>query len=149
MKFVLQRVSQAKVEVDGKNVGSIEAGVLVFVSFGPKDNQETINKSVEKIKNLAVFADQAGKINLSLLDTRQSILVVSQFTLHADLKKGKRPSFGRAAPAPKAEKLYNYFIDRLIKAGLKVETGQFGANMQVSLTNDGPVTYILNLEEDE
>ncbi len=142
MKVVLQRVKQAQVTVDEEVIGEIEQGFLLLVGFGPDDNDETLDYLVHKITNLRVFEDEAGKLNLSLKDVQGSILSVSQFTLYANTKKGNRPSLTEAAQPEQATQLYNDFNHRLAATGIPVATGKFGANMQVSLINDGPVTII-------
>ncbi|EHS87538.1 D-tyrosyl-tRNA(Tyr) deacylase [Limosilactobacillus gastricus PS3] len=142
MKVVLQRVKQAQVTVDEEVIGEIEQGFLLLVGFGPDDNDETLDYLVHKITNLRVFEDEAGKLNLSLKDVQGSILSVSQFTLYANTKKGNRPSFTEAAQPEQATQLYDDFNHRLAATGIPVATGKFGANMQVSLINDGPVTII-------
>lgn len=142
MKVVLQRVKQAQVTVDEEVIGKIETGFLLLVGFGPDDNDETLDYLVHKITNLRVFEDEAGKLNLSLKDVQGSILSVSQFTLYANTKKGNRPSFTEAAQPEQATQLYDNFNHRLAATGIPVATGKFGANMQVSLINDGPVTII-------
>lgn len=142
MKVVLQRVKQAQVTVDEEVIGKIGTGFLLLVGFGPDDNDETLDYLVHKITNLRVFEDEAGKLNLSLKDVQGSILSVSQFTLYANTKKGNRPSFMEAAQPEQATQLYDDFNHRLAATGIPVATGKFGANMQVSLINDGPVTII-------
>ncbi|WP_296113948.1 D-aminoacyl-tRNA deacylase [uncultured Limosilactobacillus sp.] len=142
MKVVLQRVKQAQVTVDEEVIGEIEQGFLLLVGFGPDDNDETLDYLVHKITNLRVFEDEAGKLNLSLKDVQGSILSVSQFTLYANTKKGNRPSLTEAAQPEQATQLYDDFNHRLAATGIPVATGKFGANMQVSLINDGPVTII-------
>ena len=142
MKVVLQRVKLAQVTVDEEVIGEIEQGFLLLVGFGPDDNDETLDYLVHKITNLRVFEDEAGKLNLSLKDVQGSILSVSQFTLYANTKKGNRPSFTEAAQPEQATQLYDDFNHRLAATGIPVATGKFGANMQVSLINDGPVTII-------
>ena len=142
MKVVLQRVKQAQVTVDEEVIGKIGTGFLLLVGFGPDDNDETLDYLVHKITNLWVFEDEAGKLNLSLKDVQGSILSVSQFTLYANTKKGNRPSFTEAAQPEQATQLYDDFNHRLAATGIPVATGKFGANMQVSLINDGPVTII-------
>lgn len=142
MKVVLQRVKQAQVTVDEEVIGEIEQGFLLLVGFGPDDNDETLDYLVHKITNLRVFEDEAGKLNLSLKGVQGSILSVSQFTLYANTKKGNRPSFTEAAQPEQATQLYDDFNHRLAATGIPVATGKFGANMQVSLINDGPVTII-------
>lgn len=142
MKVVLQRVKRARVTVDEEVIGEIGTGFLLLVGFGPDDNDETLDYLVHKITNLRVFEDEAGKLNLSLKDVNGSILSVSQFTLYANTKKGNRPSFTEAAQPALATKLYDDFNQRLAATGIPVATGKFGADMQVSLVNDGPVTII-------
>ena len=145
MKSVIQRVSHANVKIDGKIVGQIEKGLLVLVGFESSDNLEDIKWSINKIANMRLFEDENQKMNLSMEDVNGELLLVSQFTLHALTKKGNRPSFIKSAPAPKAEKLYNeaiaYAKTLLTK---KVQTGIFGAMMDISLCNSGPVTIILD-----
>lgn len=143
MKLVIQRVSQAKVEVDSKTIGSIGRGLLIF--FGAKVNDPEANCGglVKKIINLRIFEDNHGKFNHSLKEINGSALIVSQFTLYGDCKTGRRPSFTEAAPPEAAERLYNAFIEEFRQTGLTVETGQFAAKMDVSLNNEGPVTFIL------
>jgi len=145
MKIVLQRVSRASVTVSEEIVGSIDAGYLVLLGIGAGDNREKIEKAVDKIQKLRIFADEADKINLSINDVGGGLLVVSQFTLYADCKKGNRPGFTEAAPPALAEELYNYFVEyaKLQDKFAKVEHGIFGAEMKVELINDGPFTVIL------
>lgn len=144
MKVVLQRVSGASVEVDGKIVSSIEKGYVVLLGVGAEDTKEQVEKMVDKIKRLRIFADENGKTNLSIEDINGEILVVSQFTLYADCKKGNRPSFANAGGAALAEELYCYFIEMSKGQFKKVGHGVFGAHMHVSLINDGPFTVILD-----
>jgi D-tyrosyl-tRNA(Tyr) deacylase len=143
MKIVLQRVSGASVSVDKKVVGSIGRGYLILLGIGVDDTKEQIEKQVEKIKKLRIFADANDKINLSIDDVNGEVLVISQFTLYADCKKGNRPSFTNAAGAALAEELYEYFLTVCKEKFGKVEKGIFGADMKVSLVNDGPFTLIL------
>ncbi len=143
MKAVIQRVQQAEVKVDGNVTGSINKGLLVFLGIGKEDNEDRLNFLVNKIINLRVFEDESGKMNLSVKDTNGEILVVSQFTLYGDVKKGYRPNFMNAAPPEVAEQYYELFIKKLKENGIKTETGKFGAMMQVHLINDGPVTIII------
>ncbi|MGX7108196.1 D-aminoacyl-tRNA deacylase [Facklamia miroungae] len=147
MKVVIQRVSQAKVKIDGKNVGAIQEGLLLLVGFGPEDTFEDCEYCVRKIINMRIFEDDAGKMNLSLRDIEGSILSISQFTLFASCKKGNRPSFTNAAKPNQAEELYNYFNHLLVMQDIPLQTGVFGADMQVELINQGPVTIILDSKE--
>jgi D-tyrosyl-tRNA(Tyr) deacylase len=143
VRAVIQRVSRAEVTVAGQPIGRIGPGLCVFLGIGKDDGQSNFDHLAEKIKNLRIFDDENGKMNRSLEEVREEILVVSQFTLYGDCRKGNRPSFSHAAPPDAAEKLYEYFVQRLHGAGLRVETGQFKARMEVALTNDGPVTFIV------
>lgn len=143
MKLVVQRVKQAEVKVKGNSVGKIEKGFLILLGVTHEDAKENIDKLVKKVCGLRVFEDQNGKMNLSIKDIGGELLIVSQFTLYADTKKGNRPSFVKAAAPEKANELYEYFISECKKNGIKVETGEFGAHMEVSLVNDGPVTIIM------
>ncbi len=143
MKAVLQRVREANVKVDEKVVGSINKGFVVLLGVGNDDTIEKVDYLVKKITSLRVFTDEAGKMNLSLKDVNGEILVISQFTLYADCSKGNRPSFSNAGNPELAKQLYEYFIQECKKLGIKTESGIFAAHMQVTLTNDGPVTIIL------
>jgi len=143
MKVVLQRVKNAEVKVDDKVTGSIEKGLLILLGVGPEDNEQIADELVQKICKLRIFRDEEEKMNLSVKDIDGEILVVSQFTLYADCQKGNRPSFVKAAPPEKAETLYEYFKEQCKKEVKKVGSGIFGADMKVSLLNDGPVTIIL------
>lgn len=143
MKLVVQRVKQAEVKVKGNSVGKIEKGFLILLGVTHEDAKENVDKLVKKVCGLRVFEDQNGKMNLSIKDIGGELLIVSQFTLYADTKKGNRPSFVKAAAPEKANELYEYFISECKKNGIKVETGEFGAHMEVSLVNDGPVTIII------
>lgn len=140
MEAVIQRVSQASVSVDGKTIGEIGPGLVVFVGVAAEDTEEDAKYLAEKIAGLRIFSDESGKFNLSALDTHGKVLVVSQFTLLADTRKGRRPSFTDAAPPQAAETLIGRFMQFLRSAGLEVETGQFQAHMMVEIHNDGPVT---------
>lgn len=143
MKLVIQRVSNAKVEVNSKIIGQIKKGFLVLLGVGPEDNCQTADVLVEKLCNLRIFEDENQKMNLSIKDIDGELLIVSQFTLYADCRKGNRPSFTDAAKPEKANELYEYFIEKCKDKVRKVEHGEFGADMKVSLLNDGPVTIIL------
>ena len=144
MKIVVQRVKNAKVEVDEKVVGKIEKGFLVLLGVSSEDTKEEADYLVKKLCNLRVFEDENEKMNLSLKDVNGKLLIVSQFTLYADCSKGNRPSFVNAARPEKAEELYEYFCKQCEeKYEIEVEKGIFGANMKVSLLNDGPVTIII------
>lgn len=148
MITVLQRVSHAKVEVDGQTVGATAQGLLILLGVAQGDTEAEADKLVKKIANLRIFEDENGKMNLSLLDIGGSALVVSQFTLCADCTHGRRPSFTDSAPPGQANSLYAYFTGALGKQGVKqIETGVFGADMAVSLLNDGPVTIILDSKD--
>lgn len=136
-------MSRAEVSVAGAPVGKIADGLCVFAGIGKDDSQASADQLAEKIKNLRIFEDDNGKMNRSVEEVHKEILIVSQFTLYGDCRKGNRPSFSDAAPPDLAENLYAYFVERLRNAGLKVATGQFKARMNVALTNDGPVTFIL------
>lgn len=143
MKLVIQKVSNAKVEVEKNVVSEIEKGFLVLFGVGKGDTKEQADFLAEKLCNLRVFNDENKKMNLSIKDINGELLIVSQFTLYADCKKGNRPSFVKAEEPKMANELYEYFINKCKKYVKKVENGIFGANMQVSLLNDGPVTIIL------
>src|SRR5712692_3201828 len=143
MRAVLQRVSQSRVEVDGAVVGQIGPGLLVLLGVAAPDTAAAAEYLADKIVNLRIFADDAGKMNRSLLDTGGSLLVVSQFTLYGDCRKGRRPSFDAAAPAEQARSLYEHFVAVARRGGVHVETGVFQATMAVSLVNDGPVTLVI------
>ncbi len=148
MKAVLQRVTHAKVTVDGKVTGEIDKGLLVLVGVSPDDNDAIIKTVAEKIAGLRIFKDENEKMNLSVQDIGGRILVISQFTLYADCKKGKRPSFTDAASGEFAKNTYEKFVGVLSNIiNGKVETGIFGADMKVELLNDGPVTIVLNSDE--
>lgn len=144
MKVVIQRVSDASVKVDGNIVGKISKGFMLLVGIDEKDEKADADWLVQKIINLRVFADENGKLNLSIQDIKGEILCISQFTLIADYKKGNRPSFIKAAKPDHAIPLFDYFKDELSKSDIKVESGIFGADMKVSLENDGPVTILMD-----
>ena len=143
MRLVVQRVKNAKVDVDNKTVGSIDKGFLVLLGVTHSDTKETADYLVKKLCNLRVFEDENGKMNLSLKDVEGKLLIVSQFTLYADCTGGNRPSFINAAKPDMANELYEYFCNECKNKGIEVERGIFGADMKVSLLNDGPVTIIL------
>ncbi|MDP4133713.1 MAG: D-aminoacyl-tRNA deacylase [Bacillota bacterium] len=144
MRAVVQRVNYAKVEVEGSMVGSIEKGLLVFLGVGNKDTEADILYLIKKITGLRVFEDEQGKMNKSVTDIGGSILVVSQFTLYGDVKKGMRPSFTEAAEPSVANRYYELFAQKIKELGIPVQKGVFGADMKVSLLNDGPVTLLLD-----
>ncbi len=143
MRVVLQRVSEASVKVDGEVIGSIGRGIVVLLGIGPKDTEKQVDWLAEKIATLRIFPDDAGKMNLSLIDIAGELLIISQFTLYGDCQKGRRPSFIGAAPPAIAEPLYEAVLRSCRLLGINTESGRFGADMKVSLTNDGPVTLIL------
>lgn len=144
MRIVIQRVSEAKVEVEGRITGHIGRGYLILLGGGKDDDKKVADRYIDKILKLRIFADENGKTNLSLKDVQGEVLVVSQFTLYADCRKGNRPDFINAGSAQKAEELYQYFLKQIKEKLGKVESGEFGAEMKVSLVNDGPFTIILN-----
>ena len=144
MKAVIQRVSEASVKVEGKIVGEISNGLLLLIGIDELDEKSDADWLVQKILNLRIFGDEEGKLNLSVTDIAGEILCISQFTLIADYKKGNRPSFIKAAKPEKAVPLFEYFKDEISKPGLKIESGIFGADMKVSLLNDGPVTIVMD-----
>lgn len=143
MKAVIQRVSQGSVSVGGERIAGIGPGLVVLLGVGPEDTQETARKLAEKIARMRIFQDQAGKMNLSLLDVGGSALVVPQFTLFADTSRGHRPAFTSAAPPEIAKPLADHFCSCLSALGLPTREGEFGAHMQVEILNDGPVTIVL------
>ncbi|MDR6465987.1 D-aminoacyl-tRNA deacylase [Chryseobacterium sediminis] len=144
MKIVIQRVSEASVKVDGKIVGEIGKGLMLLVGVDENDEKTDADWLVQKVLNLRIFGDEEGKLNLSVKDISGEILCISQFTLIADYKKGNRPSFIKAAKPDKAIPLFDYFKEEIAKSGLKTESGIFGADMKVSLINDGPVTIVMD-----
>ena len=147
MRVIVQRALDASVEVDKEVIGEIKKGLMLLVGFTEGDNKETIVKMINKIINLRIFDDENGVMNKSLLDTKGSILSISQFTLYADTRKGRRPSYLNALRGEEATKLYDEFNNILKDNNIKVETGKFGADMKVRFTNDGPVTIILDSED--
>lgn len=146
MKFVIQRVKQASVKVEGSVIGEIEKGYLVLIGVSDKDTEAVADKMIKKMIGLRIFEDAEGKTNLSLADVGGSLLLVSQFTLYANCKKGNRPSFIEAGAPDKANQLYEYIIEESKKSVSVVQTSRFGAEMEVSLINDGPFTILLDSE---
>jgi D-aminoacyl-tRNA deacylase len=144
MRAVVERVAEAVVRVDGRVVGQIGAGLLVLLGVGQGDQEGDADHLAEKILNLRIFADAEGQMNLSVLDTRGELLAVSQFTLYADTRRGRRPGYSAAAPPEEANRLYRHFVGRLRESGLRVEEGVFRAMMDVSLVNRGPVPILLD-----
>ncbi len=148
MKFLIQVVKKASVDVDNKTIGQIDCGFLIFVGVCDSDTREIADKMIRKTVNLRIFEDENGKTNLSIGDIGGSMLVISQFTLYADCKKGNRPSFIKAGDPKHANELYEYILSELADTyGIKTESGSFGADMQVSLINDGPFTVMLDSAE--
>lgn len=143
MKIVLQRVKKASVKVRGKVVGKINKGVCLLIGIEKKDSEKDVQYLAKKIMELRIFPDKEGKMNLALSEIKGEVLAVSQFTLAASIRKGRRPSFDKAEKPPRAASLFNYFVRLIKEKGIKVETGIFGALMEVNLINDGPVTFIL------
>jgi D-tyrosyl-tRNA(Tyr) deacylase len=144
MRVVLQRVSQARVEVDDKTIGSINTGILAYLSVTHDDTEKNAQFIADKLVNLRIFSDQEGKMNLSVLDVGGEILLISNFTLHGDCRKGRRPGFDAAAKPEIAEKLYDRTAELIREKGIQVEKGIFGAHMHVTSTNNGPVTFIID-----
>lgn len=147
MRAVIQRVSSARVDIEGQTVGSIGQGLLVLLGVGQGDGPEQLERLWTKILKLRIFADEQGKTNLSLADVGGELLVVSQFTLYASCRKGNRPSFTQAGEPQLAEQLYERFVEHVRQDVARVETGRFGAEMQVSLVNSGPFTIVLDTDE--
>ena len=147
MRALLQRVTGASVSVAGEVVGRIGRGLVVFVGVASGDTEQDSQYLAQRTVNLRIFSDEVGKFNLSALDIKGELLVVSQFTLLADTRKGRRPSFVNAAPPVQAEQLFNQFVEQASATGLKVETGRFQQHMQVDIHNDGPVTILLDSKE--
>ncbi len=148
MKFVLQRVLNAQVDVEGKTVGKIGKGYLLLVGVSNEDTTDIADKMIEKVARLRIFEDENGKINLNIGQVNGEILVISQFTLYADCRKGNRPSFTEAGAPTMAEELYEYIVSRCRELFCNTQTGIFGAEMKVSLTNDGPFTVVLDSAKD-
>ncbi len=147
MKALLQRVSRASVSIDGEEVGSIGGGLVILLGVAGGDTEADAQYLAQKIVNLRIFSDEAGKFNLSALEVKGELLLVSQFTLLADARKGRRPSFTEAAPPAQAEKLFECFVEQARTTGLKVETGRFQQHMLVEIYNDGPVTILLDTRD--
>ncbi|HEX4211528.1 MAG TPA: D-aminoacyl-tRNA deacylase [Candidatus Binataceae bacterium] len=143
MRAIVQRVSRAEVAVEGQTIGRITRGLVVLIGFGRGDTEKDADFVADRIMGLRVFADAAGKMNLPLAAVDGALLIISQFTLHADTSK-RRPSFMNAAPAEEARRLYDYFLSIVKQRGGKVEAGEFGAHMELTLVNDGPVTIVLD-----
>jgi D-tyrosyl-tRNA(Tyr) deacylase len=144
MRVVLQRVRSASVTVDGKEISRIGPGLAILIGVGKEDSDTDAARLADKVANLRIFEDEQGKMNLSVLDVKGEALVVSQFTLYGDCRRGRRPGFDGAAPPEEADRLYRKFVDNLISLGLPVGTGQFQAKMLYAIENDGPVTMILD-----
>ncbi len=147
MKYVIQRVSRANVKVDGRIIGETGRGYMVLIGVSDSDNEEIADKMTAKMLGLRIFEDENGKTNLSLADVGGELLLISQFTLYADCRKGNRPSFINAGKPEHANALYEYIIKKCRESGYKTETGSFGADMKVELVNDGPFTVVLDSEE--
>lgn len=147
MRAVVQRVDYANVTVDKKKTGEIEKGLLVFLGVGKEDSQKDLDYLLKKVLGLRIFEDERGKMNLSLIDIKGELLVVSQFTLYGDVRKGRRPSFTSSAAPDMAEKFYKDFIEKSRKYDIKVEEGVFGADMKVNIENNGPVTILLDSQK--
>ncbi|HHV46051.1 MAG TPA: D-tyrosyl-tRNA(Tyr) deacylase [Tissierellia bacterium] len=144
MRAVVQRVTEGKVVVEGQTVGEINKGLLVLLGVGDGDDEKDLEYMVDKVLGLRIFEDENGKMNLSVMDIKGEVLVVSQFTLYGDVRKGKRPSFTSSAYPDIAEEYYEKFINRCREKGIKTEHGVFGAHMDVSLVNSGPVTILID-----
>ena len=144
MRLLVQRIKEAKVSVEGTEIGKAGAGLCLLLGVAREDTTESADRLAEKIAELRIFEDENGKMNRSVKEVRGEVLVVSEFTLYGDCSKGRRPSFSRAAAPPEAKRLYHYFVQRLKDLGLQVATGKFQAKMEVSIVNDGPVTFILD-----
>ncbi len=147
MKFVIQRVNEASVAIEGNVVGKINKGFLVFIGVSNADTKETADKMIKKLIGMRIFEDENGKTNLALADVEGELLLISQFTLYANCKKGNRPSFMDAGAPDMANEMYEYIISECKKQVTVVETGEFGADMKVSLENDGPFTVVLDSNE--
>lgn len=143
MKGLIQRVNHAAVRVSGKEIGSIQRGILLLLGVDKEDDRAKADKLLHKVMNYRIFPDEEGRMNLSLTDTGYELLIVSQFTLVADTRKGMRPGFSRGASPELGEALYDYFVHRAEESDNRIQTGEFGADMQITLENDGPVTFML------
>jgi D-tyrosyl-tRNA(Tyr) deacylase len=146
MRLVIQRVKQALVRVNGCTAGSIDAGLLVFVGISKTDVIADVDYLLDKLYGLRIFSDEQGKMNRNVREAGGSLLLISQFTLYADCRRGRRPSFDQAAPPQQAQEIYNYFVESAKRGPIAVETGVFQASMEVHLVNDGPVTILLDSE---
>ena len=147
MIALIQRVTEAKVVVDNENIGEIQQGLLVFIGIEKNDRQDEVKRLVDKVLSYRVFADQDDKMNLSVQDIKGGLLIVPQFTLAADTQKGCRPSFSSAAPPQEGERLFDEFVQQAKSKYTNIQTGQFGADMKISLLNDGPVTFLLQVNK--
>lgn len=147
MKFVIQRVTQASVKIEEKQIGAIGEGFLVLVGIGSNDNQQIADKMIKRMLQLRIFADAAGKSNLDIKAVGGELLIISQFTLYANCRKGNRPSFTEAGPPEMANALYNYILSQCAAEIPHVQSGEFGAEMQIASTNDGPYTIVLDSAE--
>jgi D-aminoacyl-tRNA deacylase len=147
MRLVIQRVTQARVTVSESTAGSIRKGLLLFLGVSRSDTAEDAAYLLDKALGLRIFPDEAGKMNRNVAESGGSLLIISQFTLYADCRRGRRPSFDLAAPTEQAQELYNYFVDIARRSPVPVETGVFQASMQVELVNDGPVTILLDSDD--
>lgn len=143
MRLLIQRVSRAEVRIDGEIQGRIDAGIVVLIGIATPDTRKDADYLADKLVHLRIFSDPAGKMNLSAIDIQAGLLLISQFTLYGDCRKGRRPGFDAAAPPDRARDLYDYFVDKVRQSGLVTETGVFQAHMEVELVNDGPVTLLL------
>jgi len=147
MRLLIQRVSRALVLVENRAMGQIGRGLVILAGFAKGDREQVISRMAEKCLNLRIFEDEAGKMNLSVRDTGGGLLIVSQFTLYANCRKGRRPSFDRSMPPAEAERFYELLLGKLADSGLDIQKGVFGAKMEIELTNDGPVTIMLDSDE--
>ncbi|HHW66993.1 MAG: D-aminoacyl-tRNA deacylase [Epulopiscium sp.] len=147
MRAVVQKVAQANVKVDGNIIGEIGKGLLVLLGMQESDDEKVMEYMIDKIIHLRIFEDEEGKMNLSLKDVNGELLIVPNFTLYGDARKGKRPSYTKAAPPVVAEKLYNTFVEKAKATGIKTEQGKFQSHMEVSLLNDGPVTILIDSDK--